>query len=491
MKVIVDLEKKSLKMLENERSIFRGEYGADKLELYINKQLVNEYPTITALLSNGRKIGAYSTDEAYGTETIDGVTYTTASFTLSKENGFTLSEGQMQITIWMNSNGKKEAIGNVLVSVINTTAFDDGDIIVSGDVAGTLVNYKVELENLQSQINTSNINFTNKINNLSNIKADKTYVDTKTQANTNKIDNVNKNFGIFVQETQDELQDLTINFYNFQENTEYNLRDIEQEIYYKADKTYVDGKFNQILGEGASETLDTIGEISKALEEHNDEYDSLLAVVGDKANKEDVMNIVNENSTEVDTLNIGTSDSYDETSDNEVPTTKAVKKMIGSGGSSGGGKTIVNIQGDSILEIDVENDEVVANFSQVELNNKYIIWDLEYNEQAITQLYDGVNIIIFDFSVKNPKNSTILLKVPYLEVLDVSWFMFIVPNLFVVVKNLVTVEIYDESTRLSVDGVVNYLNYQYVDWVNKPQVIKIDFDEFGFATIYLFDEYEV
>lgn len=151
MKLIVDLEKKSLRMLENERSIFRGEYGADKLILLMNKTLVNEYPSITGLLSNGRKIGPFTTDEEYGTATIEGVNYTTACFTLSKENGFTLSEGTTQVTIWMNkSGGIKEALGNVTFNVINTTAFDDGDIIVSGDVAGVVVNLKVEIENLRN-----------------------------------------------------------------------------------------------------------------------------------------------------------------------------------------------------------------------------------------------------------------------------------------------------------------------------------------------------
>jgi hypothetical protein len=180
VKLIVDLEKKSLRILENERSIFRGEYGADKLELYINRTLENEYPTITALLSNGRKIGAYSTDSAYSSETIDGVNYTIASFTLSKENGFTLSEGKMQITIWMNSNGKKEAIGNVLLNVINTTAFDDGDIIISGDVEGTLVNYKVELENLGNQVNT----FNGRLNNVETNKVNTSQVSLAVNPNT-------------------------------------------------------------------------------------------------------------------------------------------------------------------------------------------------------------------------------------------------------------------------------------------------------------------
>ena len=206
MKIIADLTKKTLKMLENGRSIFKGEYGADKLELYMNKTLENEYPTITALLSNGRKIGPYTTDYGYEPEVIDDVTYTKATFTLSKENGFTLSEGKMQITIWMNSDGKKEAIGNVTLNVINTTAFDDGDIIVSGDVEGTLVNYRVELENLQSQINTSNIAFNNRITMVEHVKADKQYVDVANEElsrriaqneldisnNTQSIDNLTK-----------------------------------------------------------------------------------------------------------------------------------------------------------------------------------------------------------------------------------------------------------------------------------------------------------
>lgn len=190
MKLIANVEKKTLRILENERSIFCGEYGADKLELYINKQLENEYPTITALLSNGRKIGAYSTDDAYSIEEIDGEQYTKATFTLSKENGFTLSEGKMQITIWMNSiTGSKQALGNVILNVINTTAFDDGDIIISGDVEGTLVNYRVELENLQGQVNTFNGRITNAerdiaynlehITILENNKADKTEIPTK------------------------------------------------------------------------------------------------------------------------------------------------------------------------------------------------------------------------------------------------------------------------------------------------------------------------
>ena len=162
-------------MLENERSIFKGEYSADKLELYINKQLENEYPVITGLLSNGRRIGAFTTDDGYEIETIDGVEYTKAKFTLSKENGFPLSAGVTQITIWMYRTKdsvlvSKEAIGNVVFTVVDTTSFNDGDIIISGDVEGTVVNLKVEVENLQQVAQINNV----AINNLQNNKADKT-----------------------------------------------------------------------------------------------------------------------------------------------------------------------------------------------------------------------------------------------------------------------------------------------------------------------------
>ena len=176
MKIIADLEKKTLKILENERAIFRGEYVADKLILLMNKTLVDEYPSITGLLSNGRKIGPFSTDETYETETIGGITYTTASFTLSKENGFTLSEGTTQVTIWMNkTNGIKEALGNVTFNVINTTAFDDGDIIVSGDVGGAVLNMRTAIDNAVAQVNLNGL----AVNELDVRKADKSEVPTK------------------------------------------------------------------------------------------------------------------------------------------------------------------------------------------------------------------------------------------------------------------------------------------------------------------------
>lgn len=50
-------------------------------------------------------------------------------------------------------------------------------------------------------------------------------------------------------------------------------------------KSYTDTKIDAIVGEGASTTLDTIGEISKAIEEHQDVTDALNAAIGNKVDK--------------------------------------------------------------------------------------------------------------------------------------------------------------------------------------------------------------
>ena len=50
-------------------------------------------------------------------------------------------------------------------------------------------------------------------------------------------------------------------------------------------KTYTDGKIDAIVGEGASETLDTIGEISAAIEENQDMLDTLNSAIGNKSDK--------------------------------------------------------------------------------------------------------------------------------------------------------------------------------------------------------------
>lgn len=53
-------------------------------------------------------------------------------------------------------------------------------------------------------------------------------------------------------------------------------------------KYYTDTKIDALVGEGASETLDTIGEISAAIEEHQDVTDALNSAIGNKANASDL-----------------------------------------------------------------------------------------------------------------------------------------------------------------------------------------------------------
>lgn len=50
----------------------------------------------------------------------------------------------------------------------------------------------------------------------------------------------------------------------------------------------IDAKFDAIIGEGASETLDTIGEISAAITDNQDMLDTLNSAIGNKANVSDL-----------------------------------------------------------------------------------------------------------------------------------------------------------------------------------------------------------
>lgn len=58
--------------------------------------------------------------------------------------------------------------------------------------------------------------------------------------------------------------------------------------------TYTDSKIDALVGEGASTTLDTIGEISSAIEENQDAIDLLNAAIGNKANVFDLTSHAND-----------------------------------------------------------------------------------------------------------------------------------------------------------------------------------------------------
>lgn len=71
------------------------------------------------------------------------------------------------------------------------------------------------------------------------------------------------------------------------ENADITLKNyVDNELIKKADITYVDNKFNQLFGEGqVSQTLDTIAEISRALEENVDVVEKLDESITNKADK--------------------------------------------------------------------------------------------------------------------------------------------------------------------------------------------------------------
>lgn len=215
---------------------------------------------------------------------------------------------------------------------------------------------QLEITAINNHLKASESSFNNRITMVENVKADMQYVDYADEEISRRIDQNDLYISANTQNVSRLIEHVT-SINNSITSLTNRVGDVEKE---KADTQYVNEKFNQILGEGATETLDTISEISKALEEHNDEYDSLLAVVGNKADKsevptklsdlkidievggvdeEEVMEIVEENGEEVEAIgikkvqaeySIGTSSNYDATNDNQIVTAKAVKSMIDS-----------------------------------------------------------------------------------------------------------------------------------------------------------------
>ena len=74
-------------------------------------------------------------------------------------------------------------------------------------------------------------------------------------------------------------------------------------------KAYTDEKIDAIVGEGAAETLDTIGEIAAAIEEHQDVVDALNAAIGNKADASVLNNYYT--SSQIDSMTFITLDEID------------------------------------------------------------------------------------------------------------------------------------------------------------------------------------
>ena len=94
-----------------------------------------------------------------------------------------------------------------------------------------------------------------------------------------------------------------------------------------ADKNYVDNKVADLVN-SAPETLDTLGELAAAIKDNEDVVEALNAAIGDKTDREDVLDIIEENSSEADELMIGRVDVFDPTNDAQIPTSKAVSEYV-------------------------------------------------------------------------------------------------------------------------------------------------------------------
>lgn len=94
-------------------------------------------------------------------------------------------------------------------------------------------------------------------------------------------------------------------------------------------KTYTDTKINQIVGEGASETLNTIGEISAAIEDNQEAIDLLNAAIGNKANNTTVDSHVGNKSNphSVTKAQVGL-ENVDNTSDANKPVSTAMQTAL-------------------------------------------------------------------------------------------------------------------------------------------------------------------
>ena len=179
MQVYFDLEKKTLTTKSN-NDIYEGSINANKLEVFVKvtdntQQLYNSaFFSITALMSNGRKIGHFTHDGVINSTIIDGDYYNILTFTLTKENGYTLSAGILNVTLWLNvtdSNAQlvsREAVGNILINVKETTQVDD-NILIVGASGETIYNFQtaiIAIQDSQSKLSLQLTDFGDRIGDI-------------------------------------------------------------------------------------------------------------------------------------------------------------------------------------------------------------------------------------------------------------------------------------------------------------------------------------
>lgn len=143
MKIYIDFLKQAITKTEAD-TIYQGDVGSNEFNLFFfnyGNNTSNWYPTMSQLAPNGRAAGDYAADALGSGETHnyteDGVTYQKYTFTMG--DTWVKSKGKNQFYIWLNTNTPmtRKCIGQVNVTINESTNnyFID-DITVNPNVRG-------------------------------------------------------------------------------------------------------------------------------------------------------------------------------------------------------------------------------------------------------------------------------------------------------------------------------------------------------------------
>ncbi len=265
------------------------------------------------------------------------------------------------------------------------------------------------------------------------------------------------------------------------------------------------------LVNSAPETLDTLGELAAAINNHEDSYDALLEVVGNKANKTEIptkvsqlendSKFVTEEFVEEKVANAGSTniptDLLDRVQELETLSEEAVYMEDTefdveeeTGGSVGGGtvdlsKYTLKKQYNEITTpiFNASEYSIEKYFYEGDLSDKYTVIDLSNIEQLILNYQDASVKFYIEETIFN---ATLFIKIP-INVRNRNFVFYL--------QNLYTVCIDPQSQDISLEGerYENSVKYAAL-WVSESELqktyIKIDFDDYGFATVYAFEEFE-
>jgi hypothetical protein len=263
------------------------------------------------------------------------------------------------------------------------------------------------------------------------------------------------------------------------------------------------------LVNSAPETLDTLGEIANALKENDNVVEALNNAISTKADISYVdekiasaggTNIPTDLLDRVETLETNKADKTEIpkntsqlTNDSAFINQTQLDEALANVGGGASGKEIVEIT-TPLLKIEQTPYGEHINFEfKNEWNNKYIIYDWSIDQQTFDSVQD-LQYIRINSSEKILTNLTILIKIPYMGGIinnNTTYFDIYAPKGFVFVENFFNAKTYHEGCRYLDNGNFNDCVYTFETWDDSYHFIKIDFDDNGFATIYLFDSYEV